>query len=379
MWASDLKIKDVKRFSRQIIVPKIGVEKMKLICKAKVLVIGMGGLGSPVLMYLATTGIKTIGIVDYDIVELHNLQRQVIHSESFINKRKVDSAEHFVTELNSDIKIIKHNFILDQESLSLIINDYSLVIDCTDNIETRYNINDVCRINGKPLILGSVLKWEGQICLVTPDSACYRCIFPHPKTASNTCDTSGVVGPVCGIVGSIMATETVKMITEATKMIADSNELPLSRYVNNTNMPGTLILINGFTVQMKSITKLYNKCSVCLSGKMGLQNKIAACGIGDGIPWAEILMNLSKYAIIDIRAPEHYKMFRVKESVNIPYAELNGNLKKIQNIGKKVVVSCYKGVSSIEASKFLNTNGVEAYSSQGGIEEFKKYIGFEGL
>lgn len=371
LWESDLPIEDVKRFQRQVIVPKVGVEGQLLLNKSKVLVIGMGGLGSPVLMYLATTGIKKIGIVDYDRVELHNLQRQVIHTESNIGEYKTKSAADFIEKLNSTIKIEVFNEYLNKNNIEKIISAYDIIADCCDSIELRYLINDTCRILNKKLVCASVLKWEGQICVIANNSACFRCIFPEPKTNAPNCATSGVIGPVCGIIGSMQATEIFKLITNS----PEENE--------NKNY-GNLIIYNSFTNKINSFKKEYKKCKVCLTKEMSFNLPFQSCSVPDKIntlSWDSIIKHLPEYKIIDIRSPEHFKLFRIKNSINIPSCDLlsENNLKKIKGFDSPVVLNCYKGISSQEKTKFLKEQGINAYSSYGGIEGFKDFIGFEDL
>lgn len=365
-YSSELPIDDVKRYSRQIILPGVNIAGQKALDSAKVLIIGLGGLGSPVLMYLATTGIKTIGIVDHDIVELHNLQRQVVHSEKTIGLSKTASAKDFVSRLNSSVSIVEHHVRANSENISEIIKNYDVVADCCDCIQLRYAISDACRILGKKLVSASVLRWEGQICVIRPNEACYRCIFPEMKTTAQSCETSGVMGPVCGVVGSLQAVEVVKLILEGER-----------GPVKKSNM-GHLIIFNAFTNFFKNFQKSYKSCVVCRTGKMAASLPVACGFLGLGqsrvLSWASILEHIKEYVVVDIRQTDHFQMFHVIDSINIP--EVKKEIERIREFKKPVVVSCYRGKSSLEAAEFLRSQGIASYSSDGGIEGFKKHIGF---
>lgn len=368
LWESDLPIEDIQRYSRQIVLPKIKVEGQKALDNARVLIVGMGGLGSPVLMYLATTGIRDIGIVDFDRVELHNLQRQVIHREKSIGELKTKSAKEFAMQLNSSIRITDYNVRCNETNVLDIIKNYDVVADCCDDIQLRYILNDACRVMDKDLVSASVLRWEGQICVVPRSSACYRCMFPSMKTSAPSCDSSGVMGPVCGIVGSMQANEIVKLITQGNTPCGEERV-------------GELILFNGLTNTTKTLRKKYKFCDVCATGKMG-KTSFKNCPVQDSgavteLPWSHIVGNLSKYKIVDIRSNDQFGMFRVSGSVNIP--DVGRNLEAIRGFDKPIVVSCYRGISSLGAAKFLKDHGIEVYSSAGGIEGFKDFVGFKGL
>lgn len=373
LWETELPLDDVKRYSRQIILPKVKVDGQKALDKAKVLVVGLGGLGSPVLMYLATTGIRTIGIADYDVVELHNLQRQIIHTEENVGKSKTASAREFVAKLNSSVSITEHNVQLGSGNIMDIVRGYDVVADCCDNIQLRYVLNDACRVMGKDLVSASVLRWEGQVCVAKRGGACYRCMFPEMKASASSCDMSGVMGPVCGIVGSLQANEIVKLILEK-NMPAD----PVSSSSCNI---GTFVVFNGILNLFKTFQKSYKICTVCRTRQMG-EILPASCGLSSvfragTIPWSKIIEHIKDYVIVDIRNTEHFQMFRVAGSVNIP--DIEKNVERVKQFYKPVVVSCYRGKSSRKAADFLNNSGVEAYSSEGGIEGFKDFIGFKTL
>jgi adenylyltransferase/sulfurtransferase len=205
------------RYSRQIFIEEIGLEGQRKIMNSKVLVIGAGGLGSPVIQYLAAAGVGTLGVVDFDEVELHNLNRQIIHNENSIGKLKIKSAEEFVKNLNHQIKYIGIDQKIDESNAEEIISQFDIIIDGSDNFKTRYLINDTCIKLKKPLIYGSILGFSGQVAVFNyKGSKNLRDIFPEPPYDENLpdCDSLGVLGALPGIVGSMMVNLTLKMITD---------------------------------------------------------------------------------------------------------------------------------------------------------------------
>lgn len=205
------------RYSRQIFIEEIGLEGQRKIINAKVLIIGAGGLGSPVIQYLAAAGVGTLGIADFDEVELHNLNRQTIHTESSVGQPKVKSAERFVSELNHQVKCIGINRKIDHSNAEEIISGFDIIVDGSDNFATRYLVNDTCVTLRKPLVYGSILGFEGQIAVFNCNgSRNLRDIFPEPPSEDHIpdCDSLGVLGPLPGMVGSMMACQVLKIITD---------------------------------------------------------------------------------------------------------------------------------------------------------------------
>lgn len=205
----------VARYSRQILLPKVGQDGQERLARARVAVVGMGGLGSPAALYLAAAGVGTIGLIDDDVVELSNLQRQVIHRETRIGEPKVDSAIGALSELNSTVRVVPHPQQLTADNALEILADYDVVVDGTDNYQTRYLVSDACVLLGKPLVWGSVFQFEGQVSVWwPPHGPCYRCAFPEPPAAGTvpSCAEGGVLGVVCGSIGTAQVTEAVKLI-----------------------------------------------------------------------------------------------------------------------------------------------------------------------
>jgi len=203
------------RYSRQIILKDIGYNGQQKLLKSRVLVIGSGGLGSPVLYYLAAAGVGTLGIVDFDIVAISNLQRQILHFTEDIGKKKVDSAEEKIRKLNPDVKIIKYPFRMNIDNIEEIIQDYDVIVDAVDNFTARYLVSDCCYFMKKPLVEGAVLGFEGILMTIIPDhSPCYRCLYPEPPQDGviPTCNDLGILGAITGTIGSLQALEVVKVL-----------------------------------------------------------------------------------------------------------------------------------------------------------------------
>jgi len=210
-----MKSKDsFSRYSRQIFMEEVGIAGQRKIMEAKVVIVGAGGLGSPAIQYLATAGIGTLAVIDADEVEIHNLQRQVIHTENYIGHPKVHSATQFVQTINPDITFIPIHKRLDQGNAFELLKDYDIILDCSDNFETRYLISDTCILLQKPIVYGSILSFEGQVAVFNyQGSKQLRDLFPAPPDDADNqnCDRLGVLGPLAGIVGSMMALLTLKM------------------------------------------------------------------------------------------------------------------------------------------------------------------------
>ena len=242
------------RYARHIILPGVGAAGQQKLLNTKVLVIGAGGLGSPVLLYLAAAGVGTLGIADFDRVDLTNLQRQVVHASEAVGSLKTASAEARVKALNPDIEVETYPERLSSANARALIRDYDLVIDGSDNFPTRYLVNDACVLDGKPLLYGAISQFEGQVSLFhTPTlaglSPCYRCLFPEPPRPGTvlSCAEAGVFGVLPGVVGSLMATEALKVILELGEALA-----------------GTLLHYDALYSEMRRVAVVRNpECAVC--------------------------------------------------------------------------------------------------------------------
>ena len=239
----------VKRYSRHIIMPQVGSRGQRKLLDAKVLVIGAGGLGSPVSIYLALAGVGTIGLVDFDVVDLTNLQRQILHHDADVGRRKVESAKETLEAYNPEVRVITHEEPLTSDNAMAIIADYDIVVNGADNFPARYLVNDAAYLNNKPLVDGSILIFDGQATVFLPGQGCYRCLFPEPPPPGEvpSCAEAGVLGMLPGLVGSIQATETVKLIMGV-----------------GTSLSGRLLLIDALDMEFRSVKIRRNPdCPLC--------------------------------------------------------------------------------------------------------------------
>jgi adenylyltransferase/sulfurtransferase len=213
----EFSVEEVQRYARHIILPGVGAEGQRKLLDAKVVVIGTGGLGSPISMYLAAAGVGTIGLVDFDTVDLSNLQRQIAHGTSDVGRPKVESARDTLRGINPNVEVVAHDALLSSENAFEVLAPWDVVIDGTDNFPVRYLVNDATQMLGKPLVYGSIYQFEGQATVFLPgqESPCYRCLFPQPPPPGTvpSCAEGGVFGVLPGIVGTIQATEAIKLIT----------------------------------------------------------------------------------------------------------------------------------------------------------------------
>lgn len=215
--------KQIERYSRQIILPDVGGKGQEKLLNAKVLIIGTGGLGSPAALYLASAGVGKIGLVDSDVVELSNLQRQIVHSTEAVGKPKVESAKERLNAINPDVEIVPYNLRITSDNIMDIIKSYDIVIDGSDNFPTRFLVNDACVISKKPLSHGGMFRFDGQAITILPgESACYRCLFPEPPPPGlvPTCQEAGILGAVAGVIGTIQANEALKYILGIGNLLA---------------------------------------------------------------------------------------------------------------------------------------------------------------
>ena len=241
----------IYRYSRNILLPEIGGSGQQKLLAAKVFCVGLGGLGSPISLYLAAAGVGTIGIADSDNVDISNLQRQVIHYTDDVGKPKTSSAYQKLIKLNPDINIIEYTEIINKNNIRKIIRDYDIIIDGSDNFSTRYLINDACYFEKKTLVSGAILRFEGQVSVFKPqpESPCYRCLYPEipPAGLIPTCQEAGILGSVAGIVGSIQAVETIKEILQIGK-----------------GLMGKLLVIDTFNMEVtKMNVQKYSDCILC--------------------------------------------------------------------------------------------------------------------
>jgi adenylyltransferase/sulfurtransferase len=239
----------IERYSRHIILQDVGVEGQQKILEGKVLLVGVGGLGSPVALYLAAAGVGTIGLIDGDVVDLTNLQRQVIHFTDDVKKAKVLSAKEKIEKLNPDVQVVTYQELLTTENVFEIISHYDFIIDGTDNFATKFLINDACVLAKKPFSHGGILRFEGQTFTYVPGEACYRCIFhaPPPANAVPTCSQAGVLGSIAGMLGTIQATEALKFFIGKGKLLTNR-----------------LLTFNALDMEFRTVKFKHNSsCPIC--------------------------------------------------------------------------------------------------------------------
>lgn len=241
----DLTDEQLIRYNRHLTLSEVGLEGQKKIMEGKVLIVGAGGLGSPVALYLAAAGVGTIGIVDADVVDLSNLQRQVIHSMDKLDTPKVDSAKYRMNSINPEVKVFTYPIFLDQSNAPEIIKKYDFIVDCTDNFEVKYLINDVCVKLNKPFSHGGILHFTGQTFTHLPGTACYRCLFKEPPLADSVPQKPGIFGAIAGMLGSIQAAEVLKFLTGTGELLtnrllmfdAKSMMFQTLKFARNCNCP----------------------------------------------------------------------------------------------------------------------------------------------
>lgn len=341
----DLDADGLARYSRQLILGEVGVPGQRSLAAARVLVIGAGGLGSPVLLYLAAAGVGTIGVVDFDRVEKSNLHRQVIHADADIGRPKVDSAADAVTALNSTITVRRHDLRLSADTVDELLADYDLVIDGADNFPTRYLVNDACVRAGKPLVWGSVLGFAAQVALfwdAAPggDGVELRDVFPEPPAtgAVPSCAEAGVVGALCGQAGSVMAMEAIKLITGTGRPLL-----------------GRVLVIDALSGRWDQVEIRRSSRRPTVSAPTPIP--AAACGPDANATVELDLPEAGTMFLLDVRGPDEFAAQRVPGSVNIPLPELlEGTLDGVPH-DEPVLVICRSGQRAEVAAASLEARG----------------------
>jgi len=345
----------VRRYSRHLIIPDVGMAGQKRLKNAKVLCVGAGGLGSPALMYLAAAGVGTLGIVEFDTVDESNLQRQIIHSQSDIDRPKVDSAADTVKGINPYVNVIKHETRLDSTNVMELFAQYDLIVDGTDNFATRYLVNDACVLLNKPYVWGSIYRFDGQASVFWSEHGpCYRCLYPEPPPPGMvpSCSEGGVLGVLCASIGSIQVTEAIKVITG----IGDP-------------LVGSLIVYDALEMSYRKIkVRKDPNCAVCGENPTvtelidyelfcGSVSPEAADAIVDSTISVKQLDEMLKarergekdFVLIDVREPNEYEIVKIPGAVLIPKNEfLMGDALTKMPIDKQIVLHCKAGTRSAE-------------------------------
>ena len=359
---------EVLRYSRHLLLPEVGVTGQRKLKAARVLTIGAGGLGSPLSLYLAAAGVGTIGIVDFDAVDLTNLQRQIVHGTSTLGQPKLESAEARLTDLNPNVRIEKHEVRLSSENALDIVREYDIVVDGTDNFPTRYLVNDACVLLGKPNVYGSIFRFEGQASLFyAKEGPCYRCIYsePPPPGLVPSCAEGGVLGVLPGIIGSIQALETIKWIIGA-----------------GDSLIGRLVLFDALKLRFRELQLRKDPaCPICGDNPSihELIDYEAFCGIGAEPAYvgseitAEALrleMNQKgdSLVLIDVREPHEWDIAHIEGARLIPLGQLPERLGELDGHAE-IVTHCHHGARSMKALQVLRGAGFgRVRSLAGGID-----------
>jgi adenylyltransferase/sulfurtransferase len=367
--AAELTVDEIRRYSRHLIIPDVGVTGQKRLKNAKVLVIGAGGLGSPALLYLAAAGVGTLGIVDFDVVDESNLQRQVIHGQSDVGKLKAASAQESIAEINPLVKVHLHTDRLDSSNALEIFEQYDLIVDGTDNFATRYLVNDAAVLLGKPYVWGSIFRFEGQVSVFWEDAPNgkglnYRDLYPEPPPPGMvpSCAEGGVLGVLCASIGSIMVTEAIKLLTGI-------GEPLLGRLISYDalDMKYREVKIRKDPDTPK-ITELIDYEAFCGV----VSDEAAQAASGSTITPAELKAKFDSgenFALIDVREPHEYEIVNIKGATLIPKDRiLSGEALAELPQDKPIVLHCKSGARSAEALAALHAAGFrDAVHVQGGV------------
>ncbi|HEX9354560.1 MAG TPA: adenylyltransferase/sulfurtransferase MoeZ [Streptosporangiaceae bacterium] len=369
--AAELTVDEVRRYSRHLIIPDVGMTGQKRLKNAKVLCVGAGGLGSPALLYLAAAGVGTLGIVDFDVVDESNLQRQVIHGQSDVGRSKAESARDSIREINPYVNVIVHKERLDSDNAMQIFAGYDLIVDGTDNFATRYLVNDACVLLGKPYVWGSIYRFDGQASVFWAEyGPCYRCLYPEPPPPGMvpSCAEGGVLGVLCASIGSIQVNEAIKVITGIGEplagrlMIYDALEMTY-RSVKVRKDPECPVCGKNPTV-----TELIDYEEFC--GAVSEEAQEAAAGSTITARQLKDMQDAGENIfLVDVREPNEYEIVSIPGSVLIPKGEfLSGAALERLPQDKRLVLHCKSGVRSAECLAIVKNAGFsDAVHVGGGV------------
>jgi len=369
---------DYERYSRHLILPEVGMEGQKRLKAASVLCIGTGGLGSPLLLYLAAAGIGRIGIVDFDVVDTSNLQRQVIHGTSWVGKPKIESAKNRIHEINPHCQVDLYETRLSSENALDIIRPYDIVVDGTDNFPTRYLVNDACVLLDKPNVYGSIFRFEGQATVFNYEGGPnYRDLYPEPPPPGMvpSCAEGGVLGILPGMIGVIQATETVKIILG-----------------NGTTLSGRLVLYNALDMKFRELKLRPNPIRPVINKLIDYEQ---FCGIPQAkAEEAKQQMEIQEmtvkelkalldsgaqdFVLLDVRNPNEYEIAKIPGSVLVPLPEIeNGDgVAKVRDLlnGHRLIAHCKMGGRSAKALAILKEAGITGTNVKGGINAWSQEV-----
>jgi sulfur-carrier protein adenylyltransferase/sulfurtransferase len=365
---------EVLRYSRHLLLPEVGLEGQRKLKAARVLTIGAGGLGSPLTLYLAAAGVGTIGIVDFDAVDLTNLQRQVVHGTSSLGRPKLDSARERLLDLNPNVNVIGHDTRLTSENALEILRDYDIVVDGTDNFPTRYLVNDACVLLGKPNVYGSIFRFEGQASVFyAKEGPCYRCLYsePPPPGLVPSCAEGGVLGVLPGIIGCLQAMETIKWILGA-----------------GDSLVGRLVLFDALKLRFRELKLRKDpNCPICGDHPTihELIDYQAFCGIGAEPEYAgpeisveefqqERAANGAELVLLDVREPHEWEIAHIEGARLIPLSQLPDRLSELDGHAE-IVTQCHHGSRSMKALEILRGAGFgKVRSLAGGIDAWAERV-----
>jgi sulfur-carrier protein adenylyltransferase/sulfurtransferase len=358
---------EMMRFSRHLILPEVGVTGQRKLKAARVLLVGTGGLGSPLALYLAAAGVGTLGLVDFDVVDESNLQRQIVHGTRDIGRPKLDSAADRIADINPHTRVIKHHTRLDSANAVEIISQYDVVVDGTDNFPTRYLVNDACVLTGRPNVYGSVFRFEGQVAVFgAPNGPCYRCLFrePPPPGLVPSCAEGGVLGVLPGIIGCLQALETIKLLLSL-----------------DGSLIGRMLLFDGLPMEFREIKIRRDPlCSVCGDHPTITEpiDYIAFCGApatAPAVPAMSVQQFHSqaragnRFTVIDVREPHEWDIANLAEygARLIPLQEFDQALATL-DLDAPTVIHCRSGARSAKAVRaFVAAGGHSVWNLEGGI------------
>src|SRR5271165_5720733 len=371
----ELTTDDLSRYSRHLILPEVGLEGQRRLKAARVVCVGTGGLGSPLAFYLAAAGVGTLGLVDFDVVDASNLQRQIIHSTKDIGRKKLDSAEEKLKALNPALNVVKHETMLSSANALDILRDYDIVADGTDNFPTHYLVNDACVLLGKPNAYGSIFRFEGQCSVFAAENGpCYRCLYPEPPPPGlvRSCAEGGVLGILPGLVGVMQATEAIKLILGVGEPLI-----------------GRLLLIDALGMKFRELKLRKNPdCPVC--GTHSTVTKLIDynqfCGIrgeekpvGAGLPEIQVeelkrrLDAKEDLFVLDVREPHEYQICNIGGHL-IPLNDLPKRVNELDS-SREIVVHCKMGGRSAKAVAFLQQSGfTKVHNLAGGITAWSERV-----
>lgn len=367
---------EISRYGRHLVMSEVGSEGQKKLKAASVLIVGMGGLGSPVAMYLAAAGIGKLGIVDFDVVDQSNLQRQIIHAANDIGKSKLTSSNERIKSLNSNVKVEAYEGWLTSKNALEILREYDVIVDATDNFPTRYLINDACVLLEKPNVYGSILRFEGQTSVFySKKGPCYRCAYPEPPPPElvQDCATAGVLGVLPGVIGTIQATEVLKFILGAGEnligriLFFDALKMQFQemRLKKNPDCPAC-----GDHPTIKELIDYDAFCeikSTIISNDPVMNNEITVQELKQRIDGGEQIF------LLDVREPVEYKIANIGGYL-VPLSQLPARLKELDP-SKEIVAYCHHGTRSAYAVQLLQQNGfTNVKNLVGGINQWSQTI-----